>query len=511
VNESSFLGYGFGEVKAGEKVIIVTTSIDEEADIYVEAIERALEEREVQPIIMHDYEIVGVTLQEARELSAKMIELGLTSNSSRGWTEGCNFFNHNSYLKSDHPDLFDLCNPPDLESLLPGKLFDIHQKMATARRAVPTYINKYMDDNPDIRGVFYGRGGPIWQQFQPNERWLGLFRFDNMWTALSPKSEFPADVWLMSEELTIEPATATDKVTVTNPMGLDAWWDLTEDQAQRWARGVYLRGHMFMFPNEAYGTYGLNTTRYPAQDTGWIPINPIVKLNGTVVGHASHAGFYPRVEQVWEDGYLKEVRGGGIYGELMRALMDMPGIDVAKYPLRDEPGFFWHFETALGTNPKGLRPDITKQRVSAERERDGVLHWGLGIEHWHDPNVPEVAAQSLPEYERKNKLPANHGFHIHTYLNTINLRIRGTEKWITVVDKGRSTSLDNPEVRALASRYGDPDRILATEWIPELPGINAPGDYDEFANDPYTYNAMVMEKIKSGTYDTYNPRVHGPN
>ena len=37
-------------------------------------------------------------------------------------------------------------------------------------------------------------------------------------------------------------------------------------------------------------------------------------------------------------------------------------------------------------------------------------------------------------------------------------------------------SLDDPEVRALASRYGDPDYLLAEDWIPEVPGINAPGD-----------------------------------
>ena len=54
--------------------------------------------------------------------------------------------------------------------------------------------------------------------------------------------------------------------------------------------------------------------------------------------------------------------------------------------------------------------------------------------------------------------------------------------------------MDSPEVRALASRYGDPDKVLATEWIPEVPGINAPGDYESYGEDPYAYDKQVMEE-----------------
>ena len=35
------------------------------------------------------------------------------------------------------------------------------------------------------------------------------------------------------------------------------------------------------------------------------------------------------------------------------------------------------------------------------------------------------------------------------------------------------TSLDHPEVRALASRYGNPDDVLAEDWIPEVPDQRA--------------------------------------
>jgi len=37
-----------------------------------------------------------------------------------------------------------------------------------------------------------------------------------------------------------------------------------------------------------------------------------------------------------------------------------------------------------------------------------------------------------------------------------------------LVDKGRLTVLDDPEIRRLASKFGDPDELLSEEWIPPL-------------------------------------------
>jgi len=461
---------------------------------------------------MHDYEIVGVTLEQARELNAFKASLGITTDSSQGWTEGCGHFRLNDFLETARPDLYAKCHPPAMSADLPQHLQEANTRLSAAGTTVPEYLNEYMDNNPGIKGAFYGRGGPIWERFHPKkERWLGLFRYDNMWEAMAPTTDFPADVWMLSEELSMEPMASTDKVTITDPEGTDVWWDMTEEQAQRWVRGVYLRGHLFVFPQEAYGGYGLNVLNYPANVPEYISVGPIVRLNGTVVAHASHAGYFQPITQIWDNGYLKEVKGGGLYGELLRTLMQMPGMNEKTWPGYPEPGYFWHYESALGTNPKGLRPDITKQAIAAERERDGVMHWALGAQVWHDPGVMTTPAPSLVAFEKEHKLPAvYHGFHLHNYFNTIKLRIRGSDRWVTIVDKGRSTSLDSPEARALASRYGDPDQILATEWVPEIPGINAPGNYEDYGNDPYAHAKEVMEKIKAGTYNKYNPDVRPP-
>ena len=68
------------------------------------------------------------------------------------------------------------------------------------------------------------------------------------------------------------------------------------------------------------------------------------------------------------------------------------------------------------------------------------------------------------------------------------------------------TSLDDPEVRALASRYGDPDYLLAEDWIPEVPGINAPGDYmKDYAAQPRAIRSAGARQSVQGHVRTLLP------
>jgi hypothetical protein len=182
------------------------------------------------------------------------------------------------------------------------------------------------------------------------------------------------------------------------------------------------------------------------------------------------------------------------------------------YPFHNQPGFWYLYEIAFGSHPKSFRHPIPLAKTgntSPERVRSGVIHWGLGIRLWHDPDAPTESKQ-WREFSEKHNVPFDHGWHTHTYFTTYKVRLRNANKWVNLLDKGHMTSLDNPEVRALASRYGDPDYLLTEDWIPEVPGINAPGDYlRDYAPNPGAYAAKVVEKASKGTYEHYFPGAGG--
>ena len=100
----------------------------------------------------------------------------------------------------------------------------------------------------------------------------------------------------------------------------------------------------------------------------------------------------------------------------------------------------------------------------------------------------ETYSEQFVNFCRENKLPRKHSWHIHTYFNTYEVRFRGSGEWHKIIDKGHLTALDDPEVRAFASRYGDPAELLKEDWSPRVPGINYPGDYmGDYGNDPATW------------------------
>lgn len=76
---------------------------------------------------------------------------------------------------------------------------------------------------------------------------------------------------------------------------------------------------------------------------------------------------------------------------------------------------------------------------------------------------------------------------------------------MTLIDKGRMTALDSPEVRALSSRYGDPRELLAEDWVPHLPGVSAPGRYADYAKEPWKSVSQLFKKVEEGSYEYFYP------
>ena len=84
-----------------------------------------------------------------------------------------------------------------------------------------------------------------------------------------------------------------------------------------------------------------------------------------------------------------------------------------------------------------------------------------------------------------------HG-HLHIHLQFATVEIKNQKgQTHKVIDNGHLTALDDPDVRKLASKYGNPDEILKEAWIPKIPGINVAGDYEkDYASDPATWIYM---------------------
>ena len=94
----------------------------------------------------------------------------------------------------------------------------------------------------------------------------------------------------------------------------------------------------------------------------------------------------------------------------------------------------------------------------------------------------------------KQELPFYH-FHVHLYFPTYTCKLKDGRE-VKLIDKGRLTALDDPRVRRIAAKYGNPDELLREDWVPALPGINTAGDYQkDYAADPTAY--MTEEHRKA--------------
>ncbi len=208
---------------------------------------------------------------------------------------------------------------------------------------------------------------------------------------------------------------------------------------------------------------------------GPTPILEREDATGTLAGTTSHFQRpFPRIRLELENGRLERIAGGAAYGDAWRALRDEA--QDTQYPCFPRPGLFWLWEIAIGTNPKIRRPSGIDRLASGgfewERRRSGIIHVGLGT-RWRGPEERWAGERGIL-----------YG-HLHVHLFFPTLVVEAPDgKELVVVDRGHLTSLDDPEVRDLAAKYGDPDVILNADWSPGIPGVDAPGSYEEYARDP---------------------------
>lgn len=507
-------GVALGMLNSGDEILAVT---DTTADaLTVEAMGRALEERGIHCHFIPDYQLAGVSRDDA-ELLRQKTEI---RSANDGYMEAKYYWIERvwadpeaakAYLRKVNPALLDKLYPAQ-DAITPA-LYQQWRKLEV--EGLGAIIRAYLDKNPSIKGVYWGKpGGGFYQRsLAPlQKKFLGRCSFTTRWEILSQVSSFPADLWALIEQKTLAPIAAIDRVHITDPEGTDIGWDVSAEMARRWAEGAYWRGHLLMYPDSATGQYGIKFSDYPNRYPDWIPRSPTARAEGVVAGANGSGGFWPHMAIHFKNGYITQVQGGGHYGEVIREFLRYPGINTTVYPNYDTPGYWHLWEVALGTEPKYFRNPVDMYGggtagiycLTYERYRSGVFHWGLGNELASDPGAGTAA--KWDKFCADHKLPSGHDFHVQNYFTTYRARLRGSGTWINLVDKGHLTALDDPEVRALAKKYGNPDEVLAEAWIPDVPGINAPGSYADYARNPWPYADAQMKKILNGTYPYYYPK-----
>ena len=350
-------------------------------------------------------------------------------------------------------------------------------------------VRKYLDQHPEYTGLFVRAGGRRHTFFalrQHGHKFRNNWLFNNWEEFISKTWAFPDELWLEIERPAIEAIGKASKIRITDPEGTFLEYDLTEEEALRFQMSAWKSGHLFLDPLQATSDE-CSTVRVSLKEP------PIFhKPNGVLAGTANHQGFLPRIELHFKEGLLVEVKGGGKYGSLIQELMEKyKDIHFPQYPGK---GFFWFCDSALCTAVKSFRRTSDMYNCywhspnQPERNRAGIFHHGFGSRR-HSPE--------FIQYIKEKQIPHSH-IHIHNYFTTYEVKIRGTGEWIKVTDRGWLTSLDDPRIRALAVKFGNPDELLSYDWVPPLPGINCEGDYlKDYTPNPLGYLQGRMKEGKS--------------
>jgi hypothetical protein len=90
------------------------------------------------------------------------------------------------------------------------------------------------------------------------------------------------------------------------------------------------------------------------------------------------------------------------------------------------------------------------------------------------------------------------------YFGTVRWKLADTGEWVTIAENGNVKAFEDPEVRALAAKYGDPNLIFRYEWIPSIPGVNVPGDHEkDYGADPWKWIMAEWDRIQKNNYEYY--------
>ncbi|MDH5513272.1 MAG: hypothetical protein OEY27_08700, partial [Gammaproteobacteria bacterium] len=436
---------------------IVLIPIPYTADPLVqEAIRQAFAARRVEARLLYEHELAGIAkedliridgIQNVFRAGDGQQELNYLNTTGRiaDWDAAV------AWTREQDPVLADATWPefeyPDAQ---------LEHLAKNYRPMVEAAVIQYLDDHPEITKIFWRTGGrPFVMQAlkRYDSKFVGNYTYLNNFDIMSKVPAYPSDVWRLIEGKMIEPMAYTDRVEVSDPEGSAFFFELTPEEARIWSQGSYLQGHIFMIPSQSSGVFPFSFIEYPAMHDDWLPTVQMTTANGIVASSNSHASNHPRIEIHIKNGYVQDVRGGGLYGDGFRLWLNYPKINEMSWPFQKNPGFWWLFEAGTGTNPKYFKHpgEVLVGDNLSERNAGGVIHWSFGSEVKMGPEKDKEKSARSPisvEFGKKHGLPIGHAMHNHNLLPTYQVRLRDSGNWETLIEHGQILASNDPEVRA---------------------------------------------------------------
>jgi hypothetical protein len=328
--------------------------------------------------------------------------------------------------------------------------------------------------------VLWGFGGPIL-----SERKLKIQRFPFITPemVMSAAHTYPVEILKALDLWTWDRIRRARSVHFVDPEGTDLWYTARDEYFDS-HREFYNEEHVHRWwpQNEAFGR-----TYLPGHIWGkpsFLLPPGLEDGHGVIAGTMNHIGPFPRIKLKVEKSLITEIEGGGEFGDKLRNLQD--ATYNVQYPGMPGKGLLYWWEASIGTNPKIHRPRdrFLHGWICAvyERMRSGIVHLGYGT----------IISSELEREAVRQKMPHVGHFHVHLNYPTVDVELKGggVER---VIDRGRLRGLDDPEIRKIAAKYGDPDQILREDWIPATPGINVDGNYQrDYASQPEEWTAAEL-------------------
>lgn len=160
-------------------------------------------------------------------------------------------------------------------------------------------------------------------------------------------------------------------------------------------------------------------------------------------------GLVPITTMIVKGGRVVEVSGGGKFGETLRRSIEEYK-DLTS-PHNPGPGVNWLSSLTIWTHPKARRSAFLDRLTGSAR-----VH-GYAFGHRRSGFVHTAIGEGTVGNDR------NVIWHIDQFFSTL------TADGKKVIDRGHLLALDDPRVHKMAEKYGDPEKLLAEEWVPVSP------------------------------------------